>query len=267
MREGETSSKLIRNHKPMIYVRPIDPHTGKPTGEYKLPFHPGAFDWPAGQYQVVSDSPRPVQARGQGVLRRLDAPKTIFVPDPAGHADAQAPAEDHPARRRGRRSDVFTSEEDRWFAPRAGQGSTGPSRTAGPAQFIFSYVERHEIFDDFLDPPADPGKEGVARLRYADKAGKPRSFDVRIDDAKAGKPIPLPDSDLTASFAKVEHDPDRRPRIRRIARRRRPQHRPVQRQEGGWPRDRAQRLRLAADDPAVIPEADDAEAEAPQPLL
>ena len=113
------------------------------------------------------------------------------------------------------------------------------------AQFIFSYVESHEAFDDFLDPPLDPGQSGVARLHYEDKAGKPRSFDVRIDDAQPRKPIPLPDSDLTASFVKVERVPLNDPSFRQMTGEDVLEDRPVQGQEGERPRDRAQRLRLA----------------------
>ena len=213
MREGETSSKLIRNHKPVLYVKPIDPHSGQPTGEYKLPVRPGAFDWAVGRYEVVSDKP---ETPFKLALKRYfssSMPKTIFVPDPTGSPMVKIRPKVIPP---GGKApvDVFTSEEDRWFATQP-QGVPRVFRTAGPARFIFSYVDRPELLDDFASPPADPGKEGVARLLYTDKAGKPRSVEVRVDDAKAGQPIPLPDSDLTATYSKVDHEPIESARIRR----------------------------------------------------
>ena len=51
-------------------------------------------------------------------------------------------------------------------------GSTGPSRARAPAQFAFLYVDRPELVEDFLNPPEDAGKEGVARIRYKDKDGQ-----------------------------------------------------------------------------------------------
>src|SRR5436305_5046309 len=202
MREGETSSKLIRNHKPVLYVKPIDPHSGQPTGEYKVPVRPGAFDWAEGRYEVVSDKP---DTPFKLALKRYFAasmPKAVFVPDPAGTPMVRIRPKVIPP---GGKApvDVFTSEEDRWFATQA-QGVPRVFRTAGPARFIFSYVDRPELLDDFASPPADPGKEGVARLIYADGTGKSRSVEVRVDDARAGQPIPLPGTDLTATYSKVE---------------------------------------------------------------
>jgi ResB-like family len=204
MREGETSSKLIRTEKPSIYVRPIDPHTGKDEGQYNLPFRPGTFDWPAGRYEVVSNPKDPFKLAVKKFYV-ASRPRTIFVPDPAGSPMAKIRPRLKPPRSDGF-MDAFPSEEDRWFVPPT-RGVQRIVKDVSPAQFIFSYNESHENFDDFLDAPADPGKEGVARLRYEDKAGKSKFLDVRIDDAQPGKPITLPDSDLTATFLKVEHVP------------------------------------------------------------
>jgi hypothetical protein len=202
MREGETSSKLIRNHKPAFYIKPIDPHTGKPLGEYTLPFRPGTFDWPAGRYEVVSNENDPFKLAIKKFYAASRA-RTIFVPDPDGSPMAKIRPRVKPPRAT-QFMDALPTEESQWFIP-----STGVQRIVRDlttAQFIFTYTESHEIFDDFANPPSDPGQKGVARLRYTDKGGKERSLDVKIDDAQPGKPIPLPDSDLTASFIASKQD-------------------------------------------------------------
>ena len=213
MREGETSSKLIRNHKPAFYIKPIDPHTGRAQGEYTLPFRPGTFDWPAGRFEVVSNAKDPFKLAVKKFYV-ASRPRTIFVPDPDGSPMARIRPRIKPPRSNAF-VDAFPSEEERWFVPPT-RGIQRIVKDLTTAQFIFSYVESHEAFDDFLDPPADPGQAGVARLHYEDKAGKPRFVDVRIDDAQPGKPIPLPESDLSASFVKVERVPLNDPSFRRM---------------------------------------------------
>jgi hypothetical protein len=203
MREGETSSQLIRSHKPAFFVRPIDPHTGKSKGEYNLPFHPGTFDWPEGRSEVVSNKNNPFTLAVKHFYY-ASKPKTIFVPDPNGTPMAKIRPRIKPPR-----SDAFMdalpTEEARWFVP-PDRGIRRAIRDLTTAQFRFTYTESHDEFDDFLAPPADPGTKGVARLRYADKAGNERTFDVRLDDAKPGEPFPLPESDLTVSFVDVARD-------------------------------------------------------------
>jgi hypothetical protein len=204
MREGETSSKLIRSNKPAFFVKPVDPHTGQAQGEYNLPFRPGWFDWPAGKYEVVSNPNDPFKL----AVKRFyvaSIPKTIFVADPDGSPMAKIRPRVKPPRST-EFMDAIPSEDDRWFAP-TGRGLQRIVKDLRTAQFIFSYAESHDVFDDFLDPPADPGPSGVARLRYTDRAGKGRMLDVRIEDAQPGKPFPLPDSDLTVSFVGVERVP------------------------------------------------------------
>ncbi|WP_435006275.1 cytochrome c biogenesis protein ResB [Tundrisphaera lichenicola] len=212
MREGERSSKLVRNHKPVLYVKPIDPHSGQSQGEYTLPFRPGAFDWEPGRFEVVSGEKDPFKL----AIKRYysaSAPRTLYEADPSGtpmiklRPKVIPPGGKEPV-------DVFTSDEDRWFATRP-EGVPRVFRRAGPAQFIFSFVDRPELLDDFANPPADPGKEGVARLIYTDKSGKIRTVEVKLDDAKPGQVIPLPESDLTATFSKVDHESIESPRIRR----------------------------------------------------
>ena len=213
MREKEESSKLIRNHKPAFYVKPVDPHSGRPLGEYTLPFRPGTFDWPAGRFEVVSNAKDPFKLAVKKfyAASRL---RTVFVPDPSGSPMAKIRPKVKPPKSDAF-VDAFPSDEARWFVPPS-RGVQRIVKDLKTSQFIFSYVESHEIFDDFLDPPSDPGQAGVARLRYEDKAGKQRFVDVRIDDAQPGKPIPLPDSDLTASFVKVEQVPLSDPKIHQM---------------------------------------------------
>ncbi len=203
MREGETNRWLIRTHKPVLRVRPIDPHSGKPTGDYSIPIRPGAFDWEPGRSEIVTQPEDPFQITFKN-YHAASAPRVEFAPDPAGTPMVKLrpmivpPGSTTPL-------DVFPNEGDRWFQAERGRIQRAV-KDKKPARFLFTYVNRPEILDDFLDPPADPGPEGVARLRYTDKDGKPRRFDVAIDGAQVGKPIPLPDSDLTASFSKVIHD-------------------------------------------------------------
>jgi len=201
MREGETSSKLIRNHKPAFYVRTIDPHSGQMTGEYNLPFHPGTFDWPSGKYEVVSSDKDPFKLAVKHFYA-ASRPKVIFVADPQGSPMAKIRPRFKPP---GATEfmDALKSEESQWFIPPT-RGVQRTIRDLTTAQFIFTYSESHDVFDDFLNPPADPGPQGVARLRYTDNAGKERTYDVRIDDAQPGKPFLLPDSDLTVSYAEIK---------------------------------------------------------------
>ena len=203
MREGETSSQLIRAHKPAFFVKPIDPHTGQVKGEYNLPFRPGTFDWPEGRSEVVSNENDPFKLAVKHFYM-ASRPRTIFVSDPEGTPAAKIRPRVKPPKS-NEFVDALPTEESRWFItpsrrmPRA-------IRDLTTAQFRFLYTESHDEFDDFLNPPADPGQKGVARLRYPDKAGKEKSFDVRLDDATPGRPFALPDSDLTATFVEVKQD-------------------------------------------------------------
>ena len=187
MREGETSSKLIRNHKPVVYVKPIDPHTGQPTGEYKLPFRPGSFDWPAGRYEVVSNAKDPFKLAIKKFYVGLDAPGRSSCPTPpARRWSRSAPRSTRPAARRS--MDVFTSRGRPLVRHPAAGRPPGLPRTAGPAQFIFSYVDGPRSSTTSLNPPADPGKEGVARLLY-ERQG--RQVPVR---SRSGSTTPSPAS-------------------------------------------------------------------------
>ena len=67
--------------------------------------------------------------------------------------------------------------------PTGGSTASSKSRAARP-QFAFLYVDRPELVEDFLNPPKDAGKDGVARFRYRDKAGK--DADVRLAARRPG---------------------------------------------------------------------------------
>jgi hypothetical protein len=262
--EGQESSKLVRTQKPAIYVRPIDPHSGRPLGEYNLPFRSGSFDWPSGRYEVLSEPKDPFKLAVKKFYA-ASRPRTIFVPDPAGSPMAKIRPRLKPPRSDAF-MDAFPSEEDRWFVP--------PTSTIGrivkdlrTAQFIFAYNESHENFDDFLDPPADPGKEGVARLRYEDKDGKPRFVDVRLDDARPGQPIALPDSDLTASFLKLDHTPMSDPKIRSMTGEDELHIAHFNVKRGSGPEIEHSGYALLPTIPAVIPKRGEPAAEAPRPLI
>ncbi len=204
MVEGETSSELVRNHIPAIYVRPIDPHTGKSLGQYEIAVRPGAFDWQPGDYQVVSKPEDPFKLAIKGYYA-CSMPREVVVDAPGGKPMLRLHPRIIPPGQTDAR-EVFGPDDDAWFTltdDRLGR----VARSVGPAQFIVSRAPRPEVFDDFLDPPANPGVEGVARLHYAGRDGKPRRFDVLLDEARADRPFPLPDSDLTATFRKLSHLP------------------------------------------------------------
>lgn len=226
--EGETKKELLRLDYPVIRVRTIDAHTQQPTEpEFDLPFRPGNFAWGPG-------SPRPRTIFGTifaaltgGLAEKsfdgeiLSLPgdpfvfkvkshlpasvwATIHVPDPAGipmvkiHPRTKAP-------RMPQAMDVFETDEECWFAPRSERDTLAFQRfhriakTQGPAQFAFLYVNRPEMVEDFLNPPKGAGAEGVARIRYADRAGKARTFDWNLT-GQQGKSMTLPDSDVSVAY-------------------------------------------------------------------
>jgi hypothetical protein len=200
LKEGETSSELVRLDKPAFFIRSIDPHTGQPQSKYELPFYPGTFDWPEGRFEVVSKPEDPFKLAVKKYFA-ASIPKTIYVSDPAGSPMARIRPKVKPPR-----AETFIdalSEDEQWFNPPV-RGVPRIVREIPRAQVRFTFNENHDIFDDFLEPPAEPGLLGIARLRYQDKGGKDRFLDVRIDDAKPAVALPLPDSDLIATFTKTE---------------------------------------------------------------
>ena len=100
--------------------------------------------------------------------------------------------------------DAFRSEDEHWFATE--QKFYRVVRSQPPAVLTFSYVDRPELVDDFLKPPADPGTKGVARFRYPDRSGKTRVFDWALD-GQEGKSVVLPESDLTVTLSEATEFP------------------------------------------------------------
>src|SRR5665811_106393 len=70
----------------------------------------------------------------------------------------------------------------------------------------FSSVDRPELVDDFLKPPVSAGTKGVARFRYQDRSGKPRTFDWALD-GQEGKSVALPESDLGVTLSEASEFP------------------------------------------------------------
>jgi hypothetical protein len=217
--EGESKDELVRNDYPVIRVRQVDPHNEEATlREWELPFRPGAFGWGPGQSKPRSllESLNPANLFNQRddrqpveVLTREKDPFQFVV---KSHIPASIPAVQHVADPSGapmakirplmkapgmpQARDVFDADE-RWFE--SDQRIYKVVRNQGPAQFVFLYVDRPDLVDDFLNPPLDGGNDGVARFRYSDKAGKPRVYDWKLD-GEAGKTVALPDSDLSVKF-------------------------------------------------------------------
>ena len=130
--------------------------------------------------------------------RRADGPDRSPVQG-AGHAPAQ---------------DAFRSEEEHWFATE--RKFYRVVRSQPPAMIAFSYVDRPELVDDFLKPPPDGPKGGVARFRYHDRSGGAAVFDWALD-GQEGKSVVLPESDLTVTLAETTEFPTDTPgRLRQV---------------------------------------------------
>ena len=199
--EGGEIDKLIRDQDSLIRIKPLDAE-GRPEGEFELPFKGGSFDWPEGRYQVISKPNDPFKVAVKAYYT-AGMPRHVHVAGKDGTPMVKLrPMIKAPGAKE--MTDVFATDEQRWLEIPAQTFGYRVSKTAGPATFAFLYVDRPELVEDFLNPPKDPGTLGVARLRYTDKAGKPRMFEVKIDDAKTDKPFTLPDSDLTVTFLAAE---------------------------------------------------------------
>jgi hypothetical protein len=223
--EGETKDSIVRTDYPVIRVRQVDPHNpGEALHEWELPFRPGSFAWGPGRprpgWLTPSDAAR-ADAAPTDVLTRPDDPFQLVV---KSHIPSSVPADEYRPDPKGfpaakvrvtfkapgmpQARDVF-DDESRWFAidnklyrVAKDRGSSGPM----PAQFAFNFVDRPELVDDFLNPPAKPGHDGAARFRYEDASHKTRTFDWTLD-GQEGKSITLPGSDLSVKFLGLESFP------------------------------------------------------------
>jgi hypothetical protein len=225
MLEGDVKSELVRIDFPVIRIQEIDPHTGEHRREFDLPFRPGPFEWGAGKARPVSVIGRLLSAVSLGMIG--DSPTTSLVLSQPGdpfrfevkeHLPAAAPAVSHVADPDGapmvrlglqfkgpgmpKAQDAFRSEEDRWFATDSQKKFYRVVRSQPPALLAFSYVDRPELVDDFLKPPADPGTKGVARFRYRDRSGKERVFDWALEGQK-DQSVVLPESELKVTLTEA----------------------------------------------------------------
>jgi hypothetical protein len=218
--EGEVKDEIVRNDFPVVRVRQVDSKDpAKVQREWELPFRPGAFAWGPGQPKPGSvldsllnpfrggDDPSP-----SDVLTRPGDPFTFVV---KSNIPASVPAVKHVADPSGSPmakirlkikppnapalTDVL-DDHDRWFV--ADNRLHKVVKGLGPAQIAFMYVDKPELIEEFRNPPADAGEEGVARFRYTDQGGKPRRYDWPLD-GQAGKTVTLPDSDLSVKFLDV----------------------------------------------------------------
>jgi len=233
MIEGQSRDQLVRSDYPVIRVWPIDPETNKPTDEeYQLPFRPGNFPWGPGnprplgffgtigrlltfgafgssstvEGEVLTGPSDPIK-----IVAKTHLPAsswtTAHVPDPDGipmvkvKIQALAPGQAKPM-------DIFAegSEQDRWLTPHDErlipifQRLNRVVKQQGPATFAFAYVDRPDLVQDFLNPPKDPGNEGVAKFRYKDKDNQAKSYDWRLEGQEK-KSVTLPESDITVTYS------------------------------------------------------------------
>ncbi len=226
MLEGDVRSELVRVDHPVIRVWEVDPHTQQFTREFDLPFLPGAFSWGPGRPRPAGLAERLVSLLPTGRNGIADSPGETLTRsgDPfqivaKEYLTASAPAKEHVespdgtpiARIRVRfkapgmpeERDAFPTEDSQWFVTEGKffRAVREPMRAA-PAVVTFSVVDRPELVEDFLKPPAAAGPKGTARFRYADKAGQIKVFDWPLD-GQEGKSVALPDSDLKATLSEV----------------------------------------------------------------
>lgn len=218
--ENQVKRELVRRDFPVVRVRQVDPHD--PTvvqREWELPFRPGSFPWGPGQPRPRSmfatlnpgnwipgeSSHEPVEVLTKAgdpfrlvVKSHIPAsiPATRHVADPSGSPMVKLrPVFKAPGMPEAR--DLFPTDEERWLA--SDQRIFKVVREVNPAQFVFYYVDRPELVEDFLNPPAPAGTDGTARFRYLDSSEKPRTHDWALE-GQEGKTVTLPDSELSVKF-------------------------------------------------------------------
>ena len=137
MREGETSSKLIRNHKP-VALRQADRPPQRPADRRVQAAVPprARSTGPPGRYEVVSDKPETPFKLAVKRFFAASMPRTIFVPDPAGLADDQDPAQGDPARRQGPGRRLHLGGGPLVRHPAAGRPPGLPDGRPGPVHLL-----------------------------------------------------------------------------------------------------------------------------------
>ena len=127
----------------------------------------------------------------------------LHLADPAGDPMARIQLEfKAPGMPQARQA--LASEDDQWF--KLDRRFYRVARDVNPALLAFAYVDRPELVEDFLKPPADAGSHGVARFRYQQKSGKLGVFDLPLE-GQEGKTVTLPESDLTVKLEKLAEFP------------------------------------------------------------
>ena len=186
MLEGETRSEMVRRNDPVIRVRELDPHTQEPGRSYELHFKPGPFPWGDGPAHLhnlfdlalstLSGGRMPMPSHTGETLSQPGDPFTLVVKK---HIPASAPAVLHEADPGGdpmariqlqfqapgmpQAREALASEDEQWF--KLDRRFYRVARSVDPALLAFSYVDRPELVEDFLKPPANSGPRGLARFR------------------------------------------------------------------------------------------------------
>ncbi len=89
-----------------------------------------------------------------------------------------------------------------WIPATSGELGHG-TLEAGPARIEFQYLDgphAAEALGHFLQPPAKPLEDRVAWFSYKDRSGQIRQHEWKLNDAKRGDSITLPESDLKVDF-------------------------------------------------------------------
>jgi hypothetical protein len=224
MLEGDVKREMVRTDHPVIRVWEVDPSTQEKTRQYDLPFEPGTFRWgpgvprtegpvehaltvatlglfaPSGDPQELLTKPNDPFTFVIKEYLPASAQATIHVADPDGAAAARL---DLLFKGPGmpQAQEAFRGEDEHWFM--TDRKFSKVVRSQRPALISFAYVDRPELVDDFLKPVISQSKEGVARFRYLDKAGKPRVYDWPLE-GQEGKTVTLPESDLKVTADEVK---------------------------------------------------------------
>lgn len=239
--EGERSAQLVRTDYSVIRVRPLDDqnratqeyqipfrpgtmnwnpdHPDLTRSLTHAVFHPSlgrissAFQgmanlvapalvsWKPDRSEVLTTSEDPFQLVATNYFP-ASMGRTIREPAPQGHDHGVPMLRVRPrfkAPGMTEATELFETEDDQWFVAR--NKFFRAVRDVGPAQFAFQFVTGPSILEDFLTTPKDAPPNGLARLHYTDKSGKPRVHPWPIDGVS--KEETLPESDLKVRFVKT----------------------------------------------------------------
>jgi hypothetical protein len=237
MLEGDVKGELVRVDYPVMRVWELDPHTKQRLREFDLPFLPGSFEWGPRKPRPLGFGGRALALASLGLAASPPSEEVLSKPgDPfrfvvKEYLPASAPAREHVNDAQGapmarirlrfkapgmaQEQDAFGSEDEEWFVTeRKFFRVVRAPRMGAPALISFGAVDRPELVDDFLKPPAG-GKSGVARFRYNDRSGRPRSFDWALD-GQQGKSVSLPESDLTVTLSETMDFPTQTRGLNRV---------------------------------------------------